>query len=257
MIRIAHISDLHFGRDDATLIDPLQDALNKAEPDVIAVSGDLTQRARAGQFRAARAFLDRLPAPWICVPGNHDIPLYNLPMRLLRPYAGYRRTICRELSPSFQREKLLVQGLNTAWPFSWQRGHLRKRHLTRACKRFKGFDGARIVMAHHPFRQAQGTKKQLMPGAEEALHNLAACGTDVILTGHLHAWRAEPFVARTGGSILQVHVGTGLSTRLRGQDNDFAILDIAGRYCTLTRMVASVKGEFAKDIETRFTLNSR
>jgi len=138
----------------------------------------------------------------------------------------------------------MLCGLNTAWPFAWQRGHLRDDQLERICEGFAGFDGARIVMAHHPFSQSPETNKELMPGAGAALDRLAACGTDVILTGHLHRWRAEPFVARKGGSILQVHVGTGLSTRLRGQDNDFAILDVLRDGCNLTRMVAQADGHF-------------
>lgn len=257
MIRIAHISDLHFGKDDATLIDPLHDALREAAPDVIAVSGDVTQRARAAQFRAARAFLDRLPAPWICVPGNHDVPLYNLPARLLRPYAGYKRHIGPDLAPRFQADDVLLCSLNTAWPFAWQRGHLRKRQLRDVCDAFAGFDGARIVMAHHPFSQSPETEKELMPGAEAALDQLADCGTDVILTGHLHRWRAEPFLARKGGSILQVHVGTGLSTRLRGQENDFAILDVTREGCTLTRMIARTDGPFTREGSSDHTFDPR
>ena len=257
MIRIAHISDLHFGKDDETLIGPLQTALQNAAPDVVAVSGDVTQRARAHQFRAARAFLDRLPAPWVCVPGNHDVPLYNVPARLLWPFAGYRRHMNANLAPPFGLDGLLLHSLNTAWPFAWQRGHLRERQLKKVCEDFEHFDGARVVMAHHPFSQSPESKKELMPGAEAALDRLAESGTDVILTGHLHRWRAEPFVARKGGSILQVHVGTGLSTRLRGQENDFAILDVARDGCTLTRMVAQADGQFTKDQSRDFAFDPR
>jgi len=255
--RIVHISDLHFGRDDATLIAPLHEAIATARPDLVVVSGDMTQRARRAQFRAARAFLDRLPAPWLCVPGNHDVPLYNLAARLLWPYAGYKRHISRCLRPEFRTDGVLVQSLNTAWPFAWQRGHLRRRHLQEVCKNFGAFKGARILVAHHPFQQSPETKKELMPNAETALHELADSGVDAILTGHLHRWYAEPFVARTGGSILQVHVGTGLSTRLRGQENDFAILDIEERQCTVTRMIAGSDGQFRQDMTRQFSFDER
>jgi 3',5'-cyclic AMP phosphodiesterase CpdA len=257
MIRLVHISDLHFGRDDSGLIDPLYQAIAEADPELVVVSGDLTQRARAGQFRQARAFLDRLPAPWLSVPGNHDVPLYNLFARMLWPYSGYKKHIARSLNPEFRTDGLLVQSLNTAWPFAWQRGHLRRSQLKAVCARFRGFDGARILVAHHPFQQSPETKKELMPNAEEALHDLAACGVDAILTGHLHLWRAEPFVARTGGRILQVHVGTGLSTRLRGQENDFAIMEIEGRTCTLIRMIAGSDGRFTRDMSSDFAFDAR
>lgn len=253
--RVVHISDLHFGRDDAALIDPLYRAIEQARPDVVAVSGDVTQRARTEQFRAAREFLDRLPAPWICVPGNHDIPLYNPLLRMVLPYRGYRKHISRELNPCFETEGLIIQGINTADRFAWQRGKLRAGQLARACERFDAARGARIIMAHHPFEQSPESHKQLMPNASEALDKLVDCGTDIILSGHLHRWRAEPFLARKGdGRILQVHVGTGLSTRRRGQDNDFAILDIEGKRCHLRRMIAR-DNRFVEASRAGFDLN--
>ncbi|WP_424929206.1 metallophosphoesterase family protein [Amaricoccus tamworthensis] len=239
MTRIVHISDLHFGADDAELIEPLFDAVTGAEPNLIAVSGDLTQRARSSQFRAARAFLDRLPSPWICVPGNHDIPLHNPLMRWTIPYLNYRRFVDANLAPTITVNDVRVHTLNTSDPYSWQKGRLRDRQITSACSGFSGFDGVRVLMCHHPFSQSRESHKQLMPKAEETLSRLADCGTDLILSGHLHRWWAEPFVQRKGvGRILQVHVGTGLSTRRRGQENDFAILDFVDGGCRVHRMVA-------------------
>jgi 3',5'-cyclic AMP phosphodiesterase CpdA len=70
---LVHLSDIHFGRVNPSLLAPLVKTINEIEPDLVAVSGDLTQRARSHQFREARAFLDSLPQPQIIVPGNHDI----------------------------------------------------------------------------------------------------------------------------------------------------------------------------------------
>ncbi|PTW50827.1 metallophosphoesterase family protein [Rhodovulum kholense] len=252
MIRIAHISDLHFGRTAPELLDPLLDALNADETDLVAVTGDLTQRARTGQFRAARGFLDRIEAPWLAVPGNHDVPLDNPWLRLLRPYARYRRHISADLAPRTQIGTLTVQGFNTVDPLRWQRGKVRRRDLDAACAAFEGAPGPRLAMAHHPFEQAPDTPKRLMKHAAPSLEALARCGADIVLSGHLHRWRAEPFLTREAGRrVLQVHVGTGLSTRLRGQENDFARLAIDGDQIELTRMVAR-EGAFRPESVTVF-----
>ena len=257
MIRIAHISDLHFGRADEALREPLLQAIEAARPDLVAVSGDLTQRARRGEFAQARAFLDDLPAQWLCVPGNHDIPLDRPFLRVLRPFARYKRAVGDTLAPRCDLPGLVVQGLNTADPFAWQRGRIRRRELREACAAFAGTHAVRIVVAHHPFKHSPETHKTLMKGAERALDALVDCGADIILTGHLHRWRTEPFLSRRGGGrLLQLHIGTGLSTRLRGEDNDFALLDFEGRRCEVTRMIAR-HGTFVPAEKTQFDLADR
>src|SRR6267143_7245922 len=108
MRTLVHLSDLHFGRVDERLIDPLISAVTEINPDLVAVSGDLTQRARSHQFREARAFLDALPQPQIVVPGNHDVPLHNLFTRFLQPLYKYRRYITNDLQPFFTDEEIAV-----------------------------------------------------------------------------------------------------------------------------------------------------
>src|SRR5438309_7042065 len=101
MRTIAHLSDLHFGRTDPALIEPLLASLDAIRPDVVVVSGDLTQRARAAEFEQARAFLERVRFPRIVVPGNHDVPLYRVWERFLSPLGRYQRIIQSDLEPSF------------------------------------------------------------------------------------------------------------------------------------------------------------
>jgi len=252
--RLVHLSDLHFGRTHPELLTPLIEAVNGATPDLVAITGDLTQRARRAQFREARAFLDRIEAPWRAVPGNHDVPLDNPILRVLRPFGRYRRYICRDLTPDFAIDGLVVQGLNTVDPFRWQRGRARRRQIAEACAMLSGTDAARVILAHHPFEQDPEDEKALMKHAGKELEALAGCGATLVLSGHLHRWRAEPFVARkSDGRVLQVHVGTGLSTRLRGEENDFAILDIDRDEIGLRRMVAR-EGAFRQDSATTFRL---
>ena len=244
MARLIHISDLHFGRTRPELLRPLIDLLNGIEADLIAISGDLTQRARSSQFRAARAFIDRLAAPVLVVPGNHDVPLDAPVTRMLFPFKRYRKWIGRELEPHFENDEITVTGMNTVNPYAWQRGRVGNRAIRRVCDAFaaaggSGGDRVRIVVAHHPFEHQPTDTKVLMKGAEEAVDALAECGADVILSGHLHSWRAEPFAERVGRrGALQVHAGTGLSTRLRGEENDFNVLTVHPGEITVDRYAA-------------------
>jgi 3',5'-cyclic AMP phosphodiesterase CpdA len=244
MRRILHLSDLHFGRTRPELVTPLVDAVREVRPHVVTVSGDFTQRARSAQFRAARAFLDRLEAPVVAVPGNHDVPLGNLGMRVVAPFRAYRHWIDTDLEPVFCDDALIVVGLNTADPLAWQRGRVRPASLERACRRLReaGPDRVRIVVAHHPFEHLPGERKELMPGADSALRRLSACGAQIVLTGHLHAWRAAPFTLPEGHEgMLQVQAGTGLSTRLRGEANDFNLITADGDTVSVERFVAEAE----------------
>ncbi len=249
MRRVIHLSDLHFGRDRPELIEPLLEAVNGLGPDLVAISGDLTQRARHEQFEKARDFIDALRAPSLVVPGNHDVPLDNPVLRLLKPWGRYRRHIDRNLEPEFRDDEIAVIGVNTVNPLSWQRGRIVERAVARVRSAFSGPDAGktRIVVAHHPFEHLPGEHKKLMHGAKRAIDALAECGADIVLTGHLHAWRADPFAKREGrAGVLQVHAGTGLSTRLRGEENDFNLLTLGQDEITVQRYVA-LEGE------TRFT----
>src|SRR5215208_2632872 len=114
MRKILHLSDLHFGRINPVLIDPLMRTVHELEPDLVAISGDLTQRARSYQFQQARSFLDALPKPQRVVPGNHDIPLHNLFARFVERLTKYKRYITDDLQPVYEDEELVIIGVNTA-----------------------------------------------------------------------------------------------------------------------------------------------
>lgn len=251
--RIVHISDLHFGREQPELLEPLRRAIDAERPDLVAVTGDLTQRARRRQFRQARAFLDQLTAPWMSVPGNHDVPLDKFWDRWIRPFHRYRQIVSPDLAPVHSDDEMTVIGLNTVDPFSWQRGRIRRSALRDVCRRFAQSDGFNVVLAHHPFEQSPESGKALMRHAHAGLTALSDCGAHLVLSGHLHRWLAQPFVtARQERHVLQVHVGTGLSTRLRGQENDFAVLTLDRNRIDVRRMVAEASGAFACRSETTF-----
>lgn len=242
MRRIIHLSDLHYGRVDAALETPLIEAVTRLKPDLTVISGDFTQRARRRQFAQARAFLDRVPGPVLCVPGNHDTPLDNLFLRFLRPFYRYKHFINRDLEPVFEDTEMLVAGVNTVNRFAWQSGKVGTGRLRRLATRMEGAgDRLRVAVLHHPLEHAPGVDKRLMRGASAALEALSEAGADLVLSGHLHRAGAEPF--RTVPGLLFVQAGTGLSTRLRdGQGNTFNQIDYDGEVLRITQWDAE-RGE--------------
>ena len=261
MTRLLHLSDLHFGRERPELLDPLVALAQRLRPDVTVISGDLTQRARAGQFRAAAALIARLPGPVLCVPGNHDMPLWNAAARLVRPFARWRRGISAELEPMLDLPGLRLIGLNSADPLAWERGVIRPAALARTCERLRAAmpGQLRVVALHHPLHLPAASGKAPMRGAEDAAMALAEAGADVILCGHLHQWAAAPHAFREDGrAMLAVQAGTTLSTRLRGEENDLNLITHASGRVTVTRYAArGTATEFTPDPPVSFDQSSQ
>ena len=140
MRSIVHLSDVHFGRVDTRVINPLVEAVNGLKPDLVAVSGDLTQRARSAQFKEARAFLDRLPKPQIVVPGNHDVPLHNVFARFLQPLRKYQRYITADLRPFYYDDEIAVMGVNTARSLTVKGGRINEDQVAWMTERLRAYD---------------------------------------------------------------------------------------------------------------------
>jgi 3',5'-cyclic AMP phosphodiesterase CpdA len=232
MRTLVHLSDLHFGRVDQELIAPLKALVEKLAPDVVVVSGDLTQRARNVEFQAARTFLDALPGPQIVVPGNHDIPLYNLADRFLMPLVKYRRYVTSDLAPEYVDDEIAVLGVNTARSLTFKDGRINAEQIAALRTRLSGLDEhlTRIIVTHHPFDLPDSFgKDDLVERAPLAMAMFAECGVDLLLAGHLHASHAGNSAARypqTGYAALVVQAGTATSTRGRGEANSFNVIEI-------------------------------
>ena len=228
-----HLSDLHFGRLDARLLQPLAGLVNKLDPDLVAISGDLTQRAKPAQFAQARAWLDTLPAPRLVVPGNHDIPLYRFWERALSPLDNYRKYIDGNVEPDFVDEELAVVGINSARALSFKGGRINAAQLERLRARLQPLPASlvKIVVTHHPFTQPAGADEDIIGRAPLAMGVFHELGVDLILSGHMHTSLAANTSERypiDGYAALVVQAGTATSTRGRGEVNSFNVLRIDG-----------------------------
>ena len=257
MRAIAHISDLHFGRLDFATLPALAASIIEAKPDVVVVSGDLTQRARASEFADARRFLDTLPMPQIVVPGNHDVPLYDAVSRWLSPLGKYRRYICADLEPFYADDEIAVVGINTARSLTFKNGRINARQVESSCARLTACpnDTTRILVTHHPFDVADAPSGRV-GRADMAMAGFANCRIDMILTGHLHASGIGDSSVRykiPGYTALLVQAGTATSSRRRGEWNAWNLIRIARPHVSIDCLIFEPgKGAFAVSKTERF-----
>ncbi|MDQ2819719.1 MAG: metallophosphoesterase [Pseudomonadota bacterium] len=232
MRTLVHLSDLHFGRVDPELLEPLRALVHKIAPDVVVVSGDLTQRAKSEEFEQARAWLDTLPGPQIVVPGNHDISLYNVLRRFLAPLDRYKRYITDDLAPVFIDDEIAVLGVNTARSLTFKDGRVNEEQVAQIKSQLAGLsaDLTRIIVTHHPFDLPQSfDEDDLVDRAPMAMQAFAESGVDVLMAGHLHASHAGSTADRyvmNEYAALVIQAGTATSTRGRGETNSFNVVRI-------------------------------
>ncbi|CAH0305483.1 3',5'-cyclic adenosine monophosphate phosphodiesterase CpdA [Massilia sp. Bi118] len=231
MRTLVHLSDLHFGRVDPELLDPLRDLVHKIAPTVVVVSGDLTQRAKSEQFEEAKAWLDTLPGPQIIVPGNHDISLYNVFRRFVLPLDRYKRYITDDLDPVYIDEEVAVLGVNTARSLTIKDGRVNKEQVAKIRETLAGLpkEVVRVVVTHHPFELPEGCTEEddLVDRAHMAMDAFAESGVDLLMAGHLHKSHAGNTMARykiSEYAALVVQAGTATSTRGRGEVNSFNVI---------------------------------
>jgi 3',5'-cyclic AMP phosphodiesterase CpdA len=231
MRTLVHLSDLHFGRIDVSLVEPLRRAVIDARPDLIVISGDFTQRARRSQFAAARAFVDSMQLRTLVVPGNHDIPLFDFVERFAAPLTRYQRFISAQLEPEYEDDEMIVIGVNTAraWVFPFGEGRINDQQVGRIVQRLAAVTPAkmRVIVTHHPFDLPPGVhERRLLGRSAEAMARLGQANADLFLSGHLHISHVSHTVDRyeaAGHSALIVQAGT-VSTRGRGEQPSFNVL---------------------------------
>ena len=258
MRRIVHLSDIHFGSVDHTVAELAAAKVNELDPHLVVVSGDLTQRARSAQFIAAKQFLDKLPRPQIVVPGNHDVPLYNVFERFGSPLDKFRKYITDDLSPSYIDSELAVVGVNTARSLTIKGGRINEEQIEQVRRQMCGMDESvlKVVVTHHPFDLPEGFGEDDIVGrARMAMPLLSACGADVFLAGHLHVSHVGDTAKRhkleDGRSALVIQAGTATSVRGRGEANSFNVIEFDTPRLTVHRLECSAAAEGFKTAETQ------
>jgi len=214
---VLHVSDPHFGTEQAPVVEALVALARRQQPDLVVMSGDITQRARSAQFGAARRFVERLAAPTLVIPGNHDIPLFNVAARLTRPYTGFCVAFGDDLEPVHCCDQLLVVCVNTTRWYRHTNGEVSGYQIDRVAAELARASPAqlRIVVVHQPAAVLrEKDAHDLLRGHVEALRRWAAAGADLVMGGHIHLPYvvAVPHGART---VWVVQAGTAVSSRVR------------------------------------------
>ena len=246
MPRLLHLSDLHFGAHDDRLVEAVERRVDEDKPDLVVVSGDFTQRARTEQFQEACRFLDRLKESGhdvLGVPGNHDVPLYDVLRRFLSPLTRYRRYIDDTLCPFHEIDGVTVLGINTARSFTFKDGRVSHEQMEFIRQTFERADphAMRVLVTHHPLFALE-VGEEMTPAAgrsELALDAIGHAGVDLLLAGHNHhasVHDARDLVTRAGPALV-VQAGTATSVRVREQPQSFNRIDIERDSVTLTVLV--------------------
>jgi 3',5'-cyclic AMP phosphodiesterase CpdA len=247
-MKVAHLSDLHFGRHDESVVDALVPELNRQNPDLVVISGDFVQTGTRAEFEIARSFVDRLEQPVFAVPGNHDIPEVNLLERLFNPYTRYRKYISAEVEPFLELGNVAFLGLKTTRrlspDFNWSNGRLGRGQLDRLERRFAAASPSsmRVVVAHHPllYPETGGLRQHRVAHADRALRAFASVGVRLVLSGHFHLSYVRihdrPGTSKQGAPkglreaatapILVAQTSSTTSTRLRGDPNAYNLVRI-------------------------------
>ncbi len=223
MSTLLQVSDPHFGTDQEPVVNALVELAAALAPEIVVLSGDITQRARRAQFRAAREFVARLNAPTVTIPGNHDIPLFNLIARVFAPYANYMRAFGSDLEPELESDAFLVVCTNTTRARRHKDGEISQTQIERVRERLQraSREQLRIVVTHQPVLVIRPQdERNLLHGYEAAVRAWCDAGADIVMGGHIHLPYIRSLRDHFGDlprRLWAVQAGTAVSWRIRGE----------------------------------------
>lgn len=242
MTSLLQISDPHFGTERPEVVEALVRLAHAERPELLVLSGDLTQRARRAQFEAARRFVQRLAVRHVvAIPGNHDVPLYNVFQRFLDPYRGFRRSFGADLEPEHDSDRWLVLCVKTTRRARHKDGEISPAQVERVAARLRAARPGqlRVVVTHQPVHVIRASDEaNLLHGAEAAIAEWSAAGVDLVLGGHIHLAHVRPLAERVPGARrgFSVQAGTAVSHRVRhGRPNSVNLVRWQGGRCTVER----------------------
>lgn len=237
-MRLVHLSDIHFGAEVPKLVQAVVENVHRIDPDLVVISGDFTMAGRRREFARAVRFVRSLDVPVLATPGNHDVPVYQLPERFAAPFARYKRSVGRVCERTFLSDEAVLLSLNSAraWDLSlnWSHGHLSDRQVRQADDFFAGAQHARFraLVVHHPFFVPEDLPGFRVIGNGDAmLKVLARHRVHAVLSGHLHRQslisREMPLETDAGShTVLLMQVASATTTRRRQQPNAFNLLEV-------------------------------
>lgn len=227
MQKIIHISDIHFGREEKSIVDALIAKINKEDPNIIVVSGDLTQRAKKREFQKAEMFLNELDFPKVIIPGNHDIPLYNLFERVINPFRKF--DIYFQNFNRYENDELSIVGLNSVRNLRWKSGKLTIDYLENSTAQLKKKDNIKlnIVVMHHNLLHLPSSKESGKLFRTKLMQKwIFDNKIDLILFGHDHKSMIKPILFDDDNifDFILIQAGSATSTRRRGNSNSFNLI---------------------------------
>ncbi|KTD62292.1 metallophosphoesterase family protein [Legionella shakespearei] len=223
-MNIVHISDLHFGMNDPAIIAAFLQDLESLKPELMIISGDLTQRARTHEFEQLSTFLQGFTVPLLIVPGNHDIPLYNPVSRFIEPFKQYKNYVSPKLDATYADERVNILGINSATPYKIKDGTLRKKDLKRINSHFSATKGQlNILFFHHNLKYFSGMHQPL-DNAKEFLYYLKDSPIHIVCTGHLHYGNLTLITKNNGKQCALLHAGSTFCPRTKDGKNSFYVI---------------------------------
>ena len=227
MTTLLQVSDPHFGTERPEVVEALVALSRQRRPGLLVLSGDITQRARRAQFDAAARFVERLGIPArLAIPGNHDIPLYDVFTRAFAPYRGFVREFGDDFAPVHESADIAVFGVRTTRRYRHKHGEVSDEQVAGIAAKLRAVpaEKLRVVVVHQPVDLPPDRKQRnLLRNREAAVRTWVDAGVDLLLGGHIHL----PFLRALSRTFPDLprrawcgQAGTALSHRIRHEANN-------------------------------------